>query len=248
MTRLKLILSVVLTGGLAVVVVLQYLSLSRLRAENESLRLQLDEWSKARVAQPDSAAVANDASARDQLSELLKLRAEVTQLRSQSNQIASLRERNEKLLASEKEKEAIWAARPKPASEKSPEDALPQDIHPKESWAFRGYGTPDATVESVSWAMLNGDKAKFLAGFSPDMLAKLQPLLDGDGFSREMSKIDRGEFRILDRQTLSDDEMVLTVYATRKDASGNYVGKSEDTTFKRIDGLWKVADSANAPQ
>jgi len=248
MTRLKLILSVALAAGLVVAAIMQYESFSKLRTENESLRRQLDELSTARAAQRDTAASANDASARDQLSELLKLRAEVTQLRSQSNQIASLRERNEKLQASEKEKEAIWAAQPKPAAIKSPEDALPQDIHPKASWAFRGYGTPDATVESVSWAMLNGDKAAFLAGFSPEMLAKLQPLMEEGAFPREMSKIDTGEFRILDRQTLSDDVMVLTVYATRKDSSGNYVGKSEDTTFKRIDGAWKVADSANAPQ
>lgn len=248
MTLLKLFLSVVLAGGLAVVAVLQYENLSKLRTENESLRQQLDEWSKARAAQPNSAAAANDAAAREQLSELLKLRAEVTQLRGQTNEIASLRARNEKLLASVKEKEATWAAQPKPSAKKSPEDALPQDIHPKESWAFRGYGTPDATVESVSWAMLHGDEAAFLAAFSPEMLAKIQPGMDGGGFSRVMSKIDTGEFRILDRQTLSDDVMVLTVYTTRKDSSGNYVGNSEDTTFKKIDGVWKVADSANGPR
>jgi hypothetical protein len=146
-----------------------------------------------------------------------------------------LAEQNKRLAASLKEKETSRTNSP---TMKIPPDALPQDIHPKSTWAYRGYGTPDATIESVLSAMLNGDKAACLAGFAPEMRAEMDE--EFESAVKQAKADDPAEFRILDRQPLSEDEMVLTVYITSKDASGKIEEHSEKTVFDRIGGEWKV--------
>lgn len=76
---------------------------------------------------------------RERLDELLKLRGEVVRLREQTNQIGALIDTNQKLAALLKEK----AASTDSSQKERPEDALPQDIHPRASWVFRGYNSPD---------------------------------------------------------------------------------------------------------
>jgi hypothetical protein len=186
-------------------------------------------------------AVANDAFSPEQRDELLKLRSEVTELQAQTNQIGALKEANQKLQVSLRE-----ARTPRPSgssggkNEKKPEDALPQDIHPQDSWGFRGYATPDATVESVLWGMMHGEKDTILRAFSPEMLAEIQKQMDKDNLAGEAKKMISAEFRVLDRRQLSDDEMVLTLYMSRQEASGNIEGHSEKTVFQKINGDWKV--------
>ena len=155
MNRLKSILVLIVVGGLALFIVVQYEILAKLRAGNNALRSQLDQLTQAQAARESTSnpsATANDLNA-DQLAELLKLRGEVTQLRGQTNEIAA------------------FASRPSEHVKKSPEDALPQDIHPKDTWTFRGYDSPEATIESMVWGMPKGDKAAFLGGVSPEMRA-----------------------------------------------------------------------------
>ncbi|HWD92104.1 MAG TPA: hypothetical protein VG938_07115 [Verrucomicrobiae bacterium] len=236
MKRIKTISSLIALCGLASLLIWQHELLTKLRAENEALRGQMEQPSPLPVAQPSPD---DNALTQEQMSELLKLRGEVTQLRGQANEIASLREQNEKLLASLTDlKPAQTNA---VAKKKGPEDALPQDIHPRDSWGFRGYDSPDATAESTVWAMAHGDEAAFMAAFSPEMRAELDKLPNRN-FADEMKSNDMGEFRVLDRQTLSEDEVVLSIYSTRKDKTGEYVGDGpEDTTFKKIGGQWKIS-------
>ena len=95
-------------------------------------------------------------------------------------------------------------------------------------------------MESVCYGMIHGDKATCLEGFSPEMLAKI-----GDQFEKaaENAKADdKAEFRVLDRKSLSDDEMVLTLYMTSINANGESAGRSEQTVFDRINGEWKITD------
>jgi hypothetical protein len=239
MSRLKPILAPITVGGLALLLVLQYKSVASLRGENKSLRNQLDELTQAQAAfQSASNNAAGNNFSQEQSSELLKLRGEVTHLRRQTNELAALRQQNDTLRASVK---AVPAAAPSPVErvKKTAADALPQDIHPMESWAYRGYDNPDATVESMMWGVTKGDKAAFMAGLSPEMQAKLEKDMNGKDIGEEMRKAGVVEFRILDRQAVSDDEMIVTVYSTRVN-NGNTAGNSEDTHFKRINGQWKV--------
>jgi hypothetical protein len=241
MNRIKSILALVAVGGLVLFAVVQYQGIATLRAENSSLKAQLEQLTQAQ-ADRDSASHANapaNALSAEQQAELLKLRGEVTQLRGQTNEIAALRQQNDALRTSVKVA-ASAAATPVERKKKTADDALPQDIHPKDSWGFRGYGSPDATVESMLWSASQGDKAGFMAGFSPELQEKFQKDFAEKDFSEEVRKNEIGEFRVLDRQVVSDDEMVVTVYTARQKENGETSGNSEDTHFKKIDGQWKL--------
>lgn len=241
MNRTKFFIAMIAIGVLASLLIWQHESLAKFKAENESLRRQIEQLWRAQTP-----AISNssngDALTPEQMSELLKLRGEVTQLRGETNEIASLREQNEKLEASLKEIKPAAQTNAVAKKKLRPEDALPQDVHPPNSWAFRGYDSPDATVESMVWAMTHGDKAAFMAGLTPEGAAEIEVHLKDD-FAKEVKSEEMGEYRILDRQTLSDDEVVMTVYSTRKNENGDYVGNSEDTTFKNIGGQWKIVNS-----
>src|ERR1700743_1665074 len=98
MSRVKFIFSLIAICGLALFFVWEHETRAKLTAENRALGRQLEQLlqAHAQVAQPSTD---NNALAQEQISELLKLRGEVTQLRGQTNEIALLREQNEKLLA-----------------------------------------------------------------------------------------------------------------------------------------------------
>lgn len=68
-------------------------------------------------------------------------------------------------------------------------------------------------------------------------------------FPEDMKPPDLGEFRILDRQTLADDQVTLTLYSTHKDEkTGDYVGETDnDMVFKKIGGEWKIAAPSDDP-
>lgn len=242
MGKFKLIVSAIAAIGLASILVWQHFSNESLRQDNDGLKQSLAALKQLSEGSSTPAAV-DDSFTEDQRSELLKLRAEVTQLQTQTNQIGVLVEANQKLRASLKEARTPLEA---PASKKkNPEDALPQDIHPRDSWAYRGYATPDATIESTLWAMMKGDKDAALKAFSPDMLPDMAKQLEGKDFAEEMKKMNMAEFRVLDRQQLSPDEMVLTIYTARQDENGDKTGNSqEQTVFQRINGEWKVTKKA----
>ena len=242
--RIKFILALAILGGLTAIFVIQCQSIARSRRENDALRSQLDQLNQAKVerdAAANSTANANDLN-ESQLAELLKLRGEATQLREQTNAIAAVRRENEALIASLKEKKSSAAQSSEQRPKKSPEDALPQDIHPKESWGYRGYGSPEATVESMLWAASHGDKAGFMAGFPPELQEKFAKDFQDKDLAEEVKKNEIQEFRVLDRQTVSDDEMVLTLYMTHQgNENANGSSSTEDTHFKKIDGQWRVS-------
>jgi hypothetical protein len=244
MGKLKLIIAAILVVGLMSILAWQYTLNDGLRRDNEGLKQALVQLKQLSDGSPTAST--DDALTQEQRDELLKLRAEVTGLREQTNQIGALKDANQKLQVSLREARA-----PRPSSsnknEKKPEDALPQDIHPKDSWGFRGYATPDATVESVLWGMMNGDKDTISRAFSPDMLPEILKQMDKADFAEESKKMNNAEFRVLDRQQLSDDEMVLTLYMTRQDPNGNPLGSTEKTVFQRINGDWKVTKKS-APE
>jgi len=234
----KFVVSAIAAIGLASILVWQHFSNESLRQDNDALQQRLAAFKELSDA-TTPAAIDDAALNEDQHAELLRLRAEATQLQSQTNQITVLTEANQKL------RDSLRAARtPVDATaskKKGPEDALPQDIHPKDSWAYRGYSTPDATIESTLWAMMHGDKDAALRAFSPDMLPDMAKQLEGKDFAEEMKKMNMAEFRVLDRQQISPDEMILSVYTARQDENGNNVNNSqEDTVFRRINGEWKV--------
>jgi len=101
MRRFKLIAAVLVIAGLGCGLWLQHSSNANLRRDNDALRAVIAELRQSQ--ETGEPAAANDASTKEELTELLRLRGEVTQLRGKTNQIASLAEANQKLLSSMKE-------------------------------------------------------------------------------------------------------------------------------------------------
>jgi uncharacterized protein YchJ len=241
MGKLKLIVSAIVAVGLATILVWLHFSNESLRQDNDGLKQSLAALKQ--LSETSAPVTTGETMGEEQRAELLQLRAEATQLRTQTNQIEVLTEANQKLKDSLKEARTASARTTGSKKQLKPEDALPQDIHPKESWAYRGYGTPDATIESTCWALVNGDAEAALKAFAPDLLPKMAKQLEGKDFAEEVKKMNMAEFRILDRQQLSPDEMVLTIYTARQDENGNKIGNSqEQTVFQRINGEWKVTE------
>ncbi len=238
MGKLKLIVFAIVAIGLASILMWQHFSNESLRQDNDGLKQSVAALKQ--LSDTSTPTATEETVTDEQRAELLKLRAEVTQLQTETNQIGVLAEANQKLRDSLKDARTAQAQPNASKKKLNPEDALPQDIHPKDSWAFRGYATPDATIESTLWAMMNGDKATILGAFAPDMLPDIQKQMEKADFAAEVKDMDLAEFRVLDRQQLSPDEMVLTIYTSRHDANGNVNGNSENTVFDRIDGQWKV--------
>jgi len=86
-------LALVLVAGAAAFIFLQYQTRQKLRADNDSLRQQIDALKNDR--QPAAAPVEKISD--DDRNELLRLRGEVSALRAQTNQIARLQQQNQQL-------------------------------------------------------------------------------------------------------------------------------------------------------
>jgi len=93
MSRIKLVLGILAITGAAILILLQYQTQQKLRAENESLRQQIAQLKND--SQP--APVASEKPSGEDLNELLRLRGQVSALRSQTNQIARLQQQNQQL-------------------------------------------------------------------------------------------------------------------------------------------------------
>lgn len=191
-------------------------SVEELRAENERIKAQITEAG---------------ATGSEQMSELLKLRGEVSRLRQAANELNTLRAQNEQL------RQAAGASPVASRATNAPPDVPPQDIHPKETWSFSGYATPDATVQSMLWAMTQTNLDVMLHGLGPEMAAQFEQAIQQNGEKAvagmtQLATRNTG-FRIVNRSTISADEMDLTVYMEGQN-------RQDTAKFKRIDGEWKL--------
>src|ERR1035441_4170953 len=96
----------------------------------------------------------------DRLEELLRLRGEAGVLRQQTKELETLREENRQ-------------ARAALAS------GLNTNYWPRDSWAFAGYASPDAALQSSLWAGSKGDLKTFLDSSTGDFKKKEENDLAG---------------------------------------------------------------------
>jgi cell division protein FtsB len=192
------IVLVALIAGLAV----QTLRLSQSVAKNHQLERQIADLQTAATAIEHSAAPANSLPAGEDSAELLQLRNQAAQVIQLRAQVAQLRAENQQLRAA-----------PRPAEAAA--------VVPRESWAFAGYATPEAALQSLLFAMSQRDQNAFVEALSPEEAARHSEQLQdktpeqiAEKWSRQTEKITRlTGYRILDRDELSPEEMVLVVYA-----------------------------------
>jgi hypothetical protein len=230
MTKLKLAASGVLLVMVVTIFLLQHQAQTKLREENALLREQIKRFEEAgnenqRGSNPLKEAANSAQLPKEEFQELLRLRGEVGALRSQRKEMQMVQAENRRLLLAQSPRSAV-AAQP----------AAAPDSFPRETWAFAGYADPESALQSLTWAMSKGDLKTMVASVSPEEEAKVRREFDG----KSESEIAAGAaaeitgFRILKKQAISDDEVVLTVFADGK----------EDTVklkFKRFGTEWKMS-------
>ena len=163
-----------------------------------------------------------------QLAELEKLRDEVRVLRRKTNDVVSLQTELHRL------RTELATVRNAMGSN-APPNVPAADIYPRDGWQFAGYDTPEQALESVTWAISQGDEASYMAGLSPELQGEMQSqLADGD-FSDvgplEMSGATG--YRIVDRGGIGANIRSITVFM---DGEGSFV----TLTFQKTPTGWAV--------
>jgi hypothetical protein len=166
--RMKLWVLAALLAVLAMVpFILQRGNLNQLRAENARLQAQVRDLVEAQKAATNVARATarpeNGSPTKDQLLELMRLRAEVTALRKVTNAAAG----------------AIPAVAPAPvvaadpalAASEAPRPVLATNGPP---WNYKGFARPDDTLSTMVWAMEQGRLDLLLSSATPEAQAQIQ--------------------------------------------------------------------------
>lgn len=222
--------------GLGAALVLQYRAMTKLRDENGMFHEQVQQLpglaeENQRLSNLVAQARQNPPMSKEQFQELLRLRGEVGVLRKQKAD-------GEKLVAENRQLRS--AMRLAPSTAQSPS----QDFLPKESWAFAGYASPEAALQSFVWGGSQGDVKTFLASLAPEERAGIENRWKGKSESEITRELLQNEdmtkvtaLRIMNKQDVSDDEVVLTVYA-------DGLGETNKFKMKRFGNEWKFAGDA----
>ncbi len=238
------ILASALAAGTATYVVQQG-EVNRLRAESNRLRAE----EKQVIAERDAAASAADAN-REELDrlrrnqmDLLRLRAEVGRLRQQTNELASLLEQNRQLRA------AMTSTQDAQAAEVMSQ-VPPEDVFPRRSWRLSGFATPDATLQTFIWAVMNADfdtEAACFASSENQTAIRQQNAKKLAGKSRNEIIADINErtrnitaYRVLRRTAVSDHEVFIVYHLDGAEYGGPR--KWRHLKFEKVGDEWKLGE------
>ena len=203
-----------LIAALAVIAVLWGMQLEAHRRlhdqEDSSQRLlaRLNQLEIDNLRLSNTVAQANTPLADVQLAELAQLQDEVRALRKRTNDLqrlqAEIRQLRTKLTS---------------MSSNTPPDVPAADIYPRDNWAFAGYDTPEAALQSSIWAISQGDQDAYLAGLSPALRGEMEGQLAdgsfGDTGPGELSDVTG--YRIVDRRSVSDTQKTLSIHTDGHD-------------------------------
>jgi hypothetical protein len=162
-------------------------------------------------------------------SELLRLRAEVSELRRQSAGLQNVLEENRRAHGA-----------PARDSRAAADVVRTADYWPHNSWAFAGYATPDATFQSSLWAADQGDLKTVLAGLSGKMRESLEADLAGKTETEVTAKL-RDEViglqsvRVLDRVPQPDGTVLITA-----SLEGKYDSQTAKLVLEKVGNEWKI--------
>src|SRR5262249_3010298 len=91
----------------------------------------------------------------------------------------------------------------------------PVPMAPKDSWALVGYTDPEAAFQSAFWSMNQGDSAALANSLAPGgrEFQKVQSSSPDAYLKKRKEQFDTvTAFKILDKEQVSQDEAILTVY------------------------------------
>jgi hypothetical protein len=231
----RIFFGAVLIAALAVIAALWGMQLEanqRLRDQADASRQLL---SRLAVLEVDNNRLSNIVAqagtplAEEQLAELGKLREEVRRLRYRTNDLQTMRTELRRLRAQLSQARSTMTSN-------APPDVPASDIYPRDAWKFAGYDTPEAAVESATWAISQGDEDSYLDSLSPELQDEMESEL-ADGSFADVGPLEIGkakDFRIIDRETISEDRQIITIYVD---------GQAEPTSLplvKTPDKFWKI--------
>jgi RNA polymerase sigma factor (sigma-70 family) len=227
MTKLQIAVSAIAVASLGTALVIEHQAEEKLREEKAALVSQVEQLTSLRDEnQRSTSAQGSNSLPNDQFSELLRLRGEVSGLRRQTNELAKLQAENRQLKAAGSQRSNSVADAP---------------LIPKESWQFAGYADPESAFQSAMWAVNNANAETWLASLTPREKARFVERAAGRSVAEMINK-DKEEigrikgFRIVGKNAISDDEVILEVFAEG-------LGETLRASLRRIDGQWK----ANGP-
>lgn len=209
MAKLRFALFVIAIIALAVLLEKQYEARRQLRSQSASLQEQfrrLEELEAENVRLSNIVARAGTPLAEVQLAELQQLREEVESLRLRTNEIATLRSELTRLRG--------VISQAGQSADAGPPDVPAEDIYPRDSWEFAGYDTPENALESLMWAVSQGDQDTYAAGLTPELRGELQDDFADGSFATD-APLEMGDitgYRIVDRDVASDNEVTITLY------------------------------------
>jgi hypothetical protein len=160
----------------------------------------------------------------DQSLELLRLRGEAGLLRRQTRELEAVR--NENLQA------------------RGGVPAATAGYWPRGSWAFAGYASPDAALQTHLWAASNGDLNALRAGVTGELRKQMDQELAGKSETEASIKA-RNEFaifksvRVLNSEVQADDAVVLTAVF-----EANTSTQTVKLLMKKIGNDWKFSGPA----
>lgn len=164
----------------------------------------------------------------DNSRELLRLRAEVTALRQQTADLASALTENRQVHTQPNRTNAVKAT---PTA----------DYWPSDSWAFAGYASADATLQSSLWAANHGDVQALLActtgKLQEDIESQMSAKSETEMSARLMDQVGGVQsVQILNRAAQPDGMVLVTM-----SLQGQYDTRTQKVLLQNVGGDWKIA-------
>jgi hypothetical protein len=229
-----LALVILAVGCLLRLVAVQRSSITRLRQEIDSLRLELQAAQQAQQAHANIAAPPAATLPEEQLRELLRLRGKAGLFRSQADELAQLQQENRRLRGALASTESTAGGTTNAFAARSPVSLA--------ELGFAGYATPEAALESLLWSERETNLTAYMTSLLPDRQSEEQTRLQrqseqGDGglFFQEPGGVTG--FQFLDSRPVSEDEVALTFFVKGRELVMKTVVKRIGTEWKFYAGL-----------
>jgi hypothetical protein len=235
------LIGIAIVIGLAVGLIFEHQRRIGLRKDRRALEQRLQEMARLAGNNEQLSNLLVRANSRRSLSdgqsrELLRLRGQVGVLRQQTGELETVRDENRQAHAA-LENTLKNAAASKPAAT--------ADYWPQDSWAFKGFASADAALQSSLWAANSGDLKTLLASSTGDLRKMIEEdFKDKSEAEASIKAMDEvtgiKSIQVLNREARDDDTVVITAKL-----EGSTESQTQKLMLKRIDGEWKVAGKAD---
>ena len=246
MKKIRMIAALSLVGALAAAAVVGWQKVGTLRGENEALRTELEALkSQNATATEAQSQKRNEELHRQQTQneELARWRGEAAQSRSGTRDAERLRAENVQLRQQNQQLRMAGSGGATPVSDPAPAS---NDHFSKENWSFAGYATPESALVSAIWSMRDGNPKSYLESLSPDEQERMAKAWQNKSEAELAAKHQQDVsaitgLRLLDRQLVSPDETVMSVYIEG-------VNRMEKVSMKRVGNDWKFGGFIREPK